>query len=78
MPLMGGGENGDLTGVLQRFCRQFRQLSVRHTMMDELADCTWQVRLRDRRRGSELVAELEQIEGVKDVSLVLQEEMSEV
>lgn len=66
-----------LQAVLMHFCRRIRQSSIRH-MASQTVDCTYQVRLRDREANKLLIAELEKIEGVGDVSLILQEEMSEV
>jgi hypothetical protein len=63
--------------VLARFCRKIRQVSTRQ-MGNQTIDLTYQVRLRDKRVNSLLVAELEKIEGIRNVSLILQEEMSEV
>lgn len=63
--------------VLRRFCRRIKQVSSRQ-MASYLVDCTYQVRLRDRRIGHQMVTELEKIEGIRNVSLILQEEMAEV
>ena len=66
-----------LQPVLMHFCRRIHQVSIRQ-MAGRAVDCTYQVRLRDREANYLLIAELEQIEGIANVSLILQEEMSEV
>jgi hypothetical protein len=63
--------------VLQHFCRNVHQIAMRQ-VAGQLADCTYQVRLRDRHAGSLMLAEVEKIEGVRNASLILQEEMAEV
>ncbi len=68
----------DFAGVLKRYCRATRQLSVQQNMHNRMTHCTFQVRLRDAGRGHDLVSTLEGLEGVQDVSLVLQEESAEV
>ena len=62
--------------VLRRFCRRYQSLSVREgTGVTELI---FQVRLRDRRRTDELLAEMNQAGGIENVSLVLQDELAEI
>lgn len=66
-----------LNALLRCFCRRWRRISIRQ-VGGQAMDCTYQIRLRDRRVGNRLVAELEKMEGIQNVSLILQEEMSEV
>lgn len=64
--------------VLRRFCHHFKRISFRQMAESEQADCTFQVRLRNKDRSNDLVLELQRLQGVQNVSLVLQDEMSEV
>ena len=67
-----------LRDVLRRFCVRAREMSVRHLGEDDTVERVFEVRLRDRRRGHQLVAELQRLEGVGEVSLVLRDENLEV
>jgi uncharacterized membrane protein YhiD involved in acid resistance len=66
-----------LQRILTHFCRRIHRVSIRQ-MANQAVDFTYQVRLRDRETNNLLIAELEQIEGIGNVSLIFQEEMSEV
>jgi uncharacterized membrane protein YhiD involved in acid resistance len=63
---------------LRRFCRVFRQISSRQSGEDEGAELVYQVGLRDRERGGDLLDELRRLQGVRHVSLVMRSELSEV
>ena len=65
-----------LNEVLHRFCRKWRRMSERR--QDAVRELVLQIRLRDRRRGDELVRDLRALAGVEHVSLVLPDELSEV
>ena len=73
-----GGSGSDFREQLQRFCRTIKQVSTRQTGDEAGAEFIYQVGLRDRERTSELLAELQRIEGVQHVSLVMRSELSEV
>ena len=75
---VGSGERSAFTGLLQRFCRAVKQVSTRQAGDETGAEFVYQIGLRDRERGGELLAELRRIEGVQHVSLVLRNELSEV
>lgn len=62
--------------VLRRFCRQFHSISVRRGA--GVTEFVFQVRLRDTGRSDDLLAELERVQSVGQVSLVLQDELSEI
>ncbi|MBP7148341.1 MAG: DUF4956 domain-containing protein [Acidobacteria bacterium] len=68
----------DAGPVLHRFCRTTKQVSVRHNGSDGIAEYVYQVGLRDRTLGQQLLAELRAIQGVDEVSLVLRDELAEV
>jgi hypothetical protein len=75
-----GGATGrsDLSHMLQRFCRTVKAVSTRQSGEDAGAELVYQVGLRDRERGDELLNELRKIDGVHHVSLVLRSELSEI
>lgn len=76
---MPPGPDGEqrLEVVLRHFCRRIRQVAISQ-MASKMVDCTYQVRLRDRESNNLLIAELEKIEGIGNLSLILQEDMAEV
>lgn len=70
---------GSLTKqVLTRFCRKRREISVHHISNTDQVEYVYQVRLRDRRRGGELLEMLQGTAGIGEASLVLRDELSEV
>ncbi len=74
----GGPDRGDMAEHLHRFCRAVKQVSTRQTGEETGAELVYQVGLRDRDRGNELLKELRKLEGVLHVSLVMRNELSEV
>jgi len=74
----GGGGRPELSRLLRRFCRTVKPVSTRQSGEEEGAEMVYQVGLRDRERGDELLRELKKIDGVLHVSLVLRSELSEV
>lgn len=76
--LLNGNTQGDFVGILQHYCRTARQIAKQQTALSPIANCTYQIKLRNLEQSNELVNELEQIEGIRDVSLILQEEIAEV
>lgn len=74
----GAPAEEQLMALLQRFCRSKRPIAMQQSAGSRMTHCTYQVRLAHSVEGQDLVAALEQIEGMQDVSLVMQEEMSEV
>jgi uncharacterized membrane protein YhiD involved in acid resistance len=76
--LGGGIDRGEVSRLLQRFCRAVKPVSTRQSGDEEGAELVYQVGLRDRERGGELLDELQQLDGMRHVSLVLRNELSEV
>ena len=64
--------------TLIRFCRRFHQVSIQRNGLATQAHYIYQVQLRDKNRGQELIDELRKIEGIENVSLMLQDELQEV
>jgi hypothetical protein len=71
-------DRGEVVRLLHRFCRAIKPVSTRQSGEQEGAELVYQVGLRDRERGGELLDELRQLEGMQHVSLVLRNELSEV
>jgi uncharacterized membrane protein YhiD involved in acid resistance len=71
-------DRAELLQLLRRFCRAVKQVSTRQSGEEEGAEFVYQVGLRDRERGGELLDELRQLKGMRHVSLVLRNELSEV
>ena len=78
LSLAGGGDENELTGLLRRFCRSIKRLSIRQSGSADSASYLFQIRLRDRRRQNELLDALRSLDAVGDVSLLLRDELSEV
>ena len=72
------GDRGEMARLLHRFCRAVKQVSTRQSGEEEGAEMVYQVGLRDRERGSELLEALRRLEGMRHVSLVLRNELTEV
>jgi len=74
----GPADDGGFASVLRRFCRSFKEVSVRQSGSTQISEFIFEVRLRDRGRSQEMIDELLGTPGVQDVSLVLRDELSEV
>lgn len=74
---LGGGAGDDFLDVLRRFCRTTKQISKQQGI-DAGAEYVFQVGLRNRSGGNELLGALRGLQGVEDVSLVLRDELAEV
>jgi uncharacterized membrane protein YhiD involved in acid resistance len=71
----GWTEHGPL---LRRFCRKIKHVSTRQSGEDEVAEFIYQIGLRDRDRGNEMISELRRLDEVDHVSLVMRDELAEV
>lgn len=72
------GSTGEMKTTLRRFCRRARQVSSRHVAGGEAVEYVFEVRLRDRLRGDEMVEELRQYAQATDASLVVRDEIAEI
>lgn len=70
-----GEERADLMAVMSRFCHRIKRVSVRQ--VGGMTEIVFQIRLRDRRRGQDMIHILESLPGVNEVSLVLRDELAE-
>ncbi len=78
--LLAGAEDpeaGHALALLQRFCRQAKRVSIRIAAGGEGSEYVFQVRLFDRERSAELVTALRGAPGVREVALVLNDDLSE-
>ena len=76
-PWSPSGES-DYLNVMGRFCRLWKRVSLRHVGSDGDSEYVFQVRLKDAARSQELLDALLGVPGVRDVSLVLRDELAEV
>lgn len=76
--LAGGLDRADLSRLLHRFCAAIRQVSTRQSGEEEGTELVYQVGLRDRERGGELLDALRGLPGMRHASLVMRNELSEV
>ena len=74
---VGFPDPGTLHGVLDRHCRVIQLVSQRY-QEDGRGDMAYRLRMRDPARSSELVGELEVLEGVSNITFALHEEQAEV
>jgi uncharacterized membrane protein YhiD involved in acid resistance len=64
--------------VLRRFCREIKRVSSRHMGETSGEELVFEIGLRDRSRGDELIEALRQVDGVAHVSLMIRTEYAEV
>ena len=79
-PSEGDNAHAEISRLLRRFCGAVKLVSTREVDEGEedLAEFVYQIGLRDRDRGGELLSELRQVGGVEHASLVLRSELAEV
>jgi len=70
---LGGEAEADLQGVLHHYCAAIKLLHMREAGPGSLMEHAYQVKLIDPRYGSQLMADIEKIEGVNNVSLLMQD-----
>jgi len=72
------GAEGLIEGILGRHCQTWRLISQRSDIRAERVDYSYRLLLRDPDRGSEFVDDLNAVDGVASVSLLRQEDQSEI
>ena len=70
--------NGEAEQVLRRFCREVKHVSSRHMGEASGEELVFEIGLRDRSRGNDLIEALRRIDGVAHVSLMIRTEYAEV
>jgi uncharacterized membrane protein YhiD involved in acid resistance len=63
--------NGETERVLRRFCREIKHVSARQSAGSSGEEVVYEIGLRDRSRGDELLEELRRIAGVEQASLMI-------
>jgi hypothetical protein len=64
--------------VLRRYCREIKHVSSRHAGGSSGEEVVYEIGLRDRSRGDELLEELRRTAGVEHASLMIRTEFAEV
>jgi uncharacterized membrane protein YhiD involved in acid resistance len=72
------GPDHPITSTLKRFCRSFTLISVQDSGPGRAAEYAYQLMIRNARKNEQMLAELERIEGIEDISLTMQEQLLEV
>ena len=75
---MREGQDEEISQLLWRHCQTKTLVTVRRMGGDAPAEYSYRVSLRDKRRNDDLLIELQEIEGVRDASLAMQEELQEI
>jgi uncharacterized membrane protein YhiD involved in acid resistance len=70
--------NGEPERVLRQFCREIKRVSSRHLGESSGEELVFEIGLRDRSRGNDLIEELRGLDGVASVSLMIRTEYAEV
>jgi hypothetical protein len=76
--LANTGQEPEVNGVLHRFCKPVKRMSLRQSAEGDPAEYVFQLRLRDRNRSSELLQELKSVSGVSSLAIVLGDQLMEI
>jgi uncharacterized membrane protein YhiD involved in acid resistance len=72
------GPDHPISRILRSFCGNFTLISVQDTGFGGPAEYAYQLLIRNPGRNEQMVAELEQVEGIENVNLTMQEQLLEV
>ncbi len=73
------GPDHPIPAVLKRFCGSFTLISAQHSGLgSSLVEYAYQVMIRNARKNEQMLAELEKIGGIENLSLTMQEQLLEV
>lgn len=72
------GPDHPVAAVLRRFCGSFTLISMQDAGFGGPAEYAYQLMIRNTARNEELISELEQIEGIENINLTMQEKLLEV
>ena len=73
------GPNHPVPAILKRFCGKHTLISAQdHDYGDPTVEYAYQVMIRNAAQNVEMLAELEKIKGIKNISLTMQEQLLEV
>jgi len=75
----GGSEtHAEMARLVRRFCRAVKLVSTRQIAVDDQAEFVYQIGLRDRDRGPELLTQLRGVDGIEHASIVVHSGLAEV
>jgi len=72
------GPDHPIPVILRRFCGRFTMISVQDTGFGASAEYAYQLMIRNVAKNEQMIAALEQVEGIENVSLTMQEQLLEV
>jgi uncharacterized membrane protein YhiD involved in acid resistance len=72
------GPDHPVATVLRRFCGSYTLISMQDAGFGGPAEYAYQLMIRNTGRNEELISELEQIEGIENINLTMQEKLLEV
>jgi len=72
------GPNHPIPITLKRFCRSFTLVSVQDGGRGRGAEYAYQLVIRNAAKNTQMLSELEKVEGIENISLTMQEQLLEV
>ena len=72
------GPDHPVPGILHQFCGNFSLISVQDSGFGGPAEYAYQIMVRNIAKNEEFVSELEKVEGIENISLIMQERLLEV
>ena len=72
------GPGHPIPKILKRFCSNFTLISVHDSTSSGFAEYAYQLMIRNVRKNELMIAELEKVEGIENVSLTIQEQLLEI
>lgn len=67
-----------ILAVLKRFCAKFTLVSVQDSGFEGPAEYAYQLMIRNAARNEQMLAELEKVQGIENITLTMQEQLLEV
>jgi len=72
------GPDHPISRILKRFCSSFTLISVQDAGAGGPAEYAYQLTIRNAARNEQMLAEVEKVEGVRNINLTMQEQLLEV
>jgi len=73
------GADHPVPGILKRFCRNFIMISAQDSGFGASAvEYAYQLMVRNATKNEQMLGELQNVEGIENVSLTMQEQLLEV
>jgi hypothetical protein len=67
-----------ILAVLKRFCTKFTLVSVQDSGFEGPSEYAYQLMIRNATKNEQMLAELEKIQGIENITLTMQEQLLEV